>query len=477
MKKKLYFKFILAYLCFGILGFLTVSTLISSLTQNHLLKTRTEDMYREANTIASGRLAQSYQEDSFSLRNFYDNMQALAACNEVEIWLMDTHGRILINTTKEYNPENTDVVKDFDTTRLAGNYYQRGDFFGYFDSDYLSVVSPIISNYRAKGYIVIHCSMSLLADETDSFLNINYITLIILFILSLIILLVFTFIVYFPLQKIITGANEYAAGNLNYKVPVETVDEMGYLAASMNYMAGEINKSGEFQRKFISNISHDFRSPLTSIKGYVEAILDGTIPVEMQERYLNIVLSETERLNKLTRGLLTLNNYDDKKTYLEITDFDINSVIRNTAATFEGICQQKQIHFELIFDAQELMVRADMGKIQQVLYNLIDNAIKFSHPDSAIYIETTEVHEKVFVSVKDTGEGIPKESIKKIWERFYKTDPSRGKDKKGTGLGLAITKEIIQAHNENINVVSTEGVGSEFTFSLTMAKKKKKTQQ
>ena len=123
------------------------------------------------------------------------------------------------------------------------------------------------------------------------------------------------------------------------------------------------------------------------------------------------------------------------------------------------------------------MVRADMGKIQQVLYNLIDNAIKFSHPDSAIYIETTEVHEKVFVSVKDTGEGIPKDSIKKIWERFYKTDPSRGKDKKGTGLGLAITKEIIQAHNENINVVSTEGVGSEFTFSLTMAKKKKKTQQ
>ena len=111
-----------------------------------------------------------------------------------------------------------------------------------------------------------------------------------------------------------------------------------------------------------------------------------------------------------------------------------------------------------------------MGKIQQVLYNLIDNAIKFSNPDSVIYVETTEKHEKVFVSVKDAGIGIPKESLKKIWERFYKTDLSRGKDKKGTGLGLSITKEIIQAHKENINVISTEGVGTEFIFSLPRSK-------
>lgn len=473
MKKKLYLKLLLAYLCFGILGFLAVSTLISSLTVNHLIKSHTESMYREANSIASGHLAQSYREDS-SLQDFYDSLKALADCNSTEIWLMDTRGEILLNTAKNYDLEHRESIPGFDTTLLAANYYQKGDFFGHFPSDMLSVVSPIISNYRARGYIAIHYDMEQLTEEKDAFLNINYITLAVLFLLSLIILLVFTLIVYLPLQRIITGANEFAAGNLNYKVPVETRDEMGYLAASMNYMAEEISKSGEYQRKFISNISHDFRSPLTSIKGYLEAILDGTIPPEMQEKYLNIVLTETERLNKLTRGLLTLNNYDDKKTYLEITDFDINSVIRNTAATFEVICQKKQVRIELIFDAKALMVTADMGKIQQVLYNLIDNAIKFSHPESAIYIETTEKHEKVYVSVKDTGEGIPKESLKKIWERFYKTDSSRGKDKKGTGLGLSIAKEIIQAHGENINVVSTEGVGSEFTFSLTRSRNKRR---
>jgi signal transduction histidine kinase len=108
-----------------------------------------------------------------------------------------------------------------------------------------------------------------------------------------------------------------------------------------------------------------------------------------------------------------------------------------------------------------------MSKIQQVLYNLIDNAIKFSHNNSKIKVSTEEKGDKLFVSVKDYGIGIPKDSIKKIWERFYKTDASRGKDKKGTGLGLSITKEIIQAHNENINVISTEGVGTEFIFSLT----------
>ena len=124
---------------------------------------------------------------------------------------------------------------------------------------------------------------------------------------------------------------------------------------------------------------------------------------------------------------------------------------------------------DLTFSENITMVHADLGKIQQVLYNLIDNAIKFSHQDSIIYIQTTLKYEKVFVSVKDTGIGIPKDSLKKIWERFYKTDLSRGKDKKGTGLGLAIVKEIIQNHGETIDVISTEGVGTEFIFTLPRA--------
>ena len=199
--------------------------------------------------------------------------------------------------------------------------------------------------------------------------------------------------------------------------------------------------------------------------------MDGTIPHEFQDKYLNIILFETERLNKLTQSMLELNKYGTKGSMMDISDFDINQTIKKVAQSFEGTCKDKKILFELILTGQTCIVSADMSKIQQVLYNLIDNAIKFSHPESSITIETTEKNDKVFVSVKDSGIGIPKDSINKIWERFYKTDLSRGKDKRGTGLGLAIVKEIISSHNENINVISTEGVGTEFIFTLPMARK------
>jgi signal transduction histidine kinase len=250
---------------------------------------------------------------------------------------------------------------------------------------------------------------------------------------------------------------------------VYSQDEIGYLSASLNYMSTQLRDMEDYQKKFVANVSHDFRSPLTSIKGYLEAMADGTIPVEMQERYFKILLFETERLTDLTADLLTLNEFDTKNLLLDYSDFDIHEVIKNTARSFEGTCTQKKISIELLFAAKVLKVHADKGKITQVLYNLLDNAIKFSSNDSEITIETTERNGKIFVSVKDHGIGIPKKSITKIWDRFYKSDLSRGKDKKGTGLGLAIVKEIIQTHGENINVISTEGVGTEFVFSLKKA--------
>ena len=299
----------------------------------------------------------------------------------------------------------------------------------------------------------------------------TYIVILIIYVLSFIILLGVHFLIYRPLVKITNAAKQYASGNLDVVIPVNTQDEIGYLSASLNYMSSQLKDMEDYQKKFVANVSHDFRSPLTSIKGYVEAMADGTIPPEMQGKYLNIILFETERLSDLTRDLLTLNEFDTKDLLLDKTDFDIHEVIRNTAASFEGTCTAKKISIELLLATRTLYVHADRHKIQQVLYNLLDNAIKFSNPESTITIETTPRGDKVYTSVKDYGIGIPKSSINKIWERFYKSDLSRGKDKKGTGLGLSIVKEIIQAHNENINVISTEGVGTEFIFSLPLTKK------
>lgn len=464
MIHSLYYKFILGYLLFGLLGFTAISTLSSDMTYNYLVEQRAEALYDEANLIAEN-CSNIYQGKRLDSDIVKPQIDAMASYLQSFIWIVNHDGQVTVDSQNRLTGKTID---SFDPAAGGGQTYSIGTYYGQFSSDVLSVSAPITGNFNTYGYIVIHLPMKLITEEQNGILNIMYITAAILFGLSLIILLFFTKTVYLPLKKITYAATEYAAGNLSYNISLHTQDEMGYLANTLNYMAMELNKMEEYQHKFIANVSHDFRSPLTSIKGYLEAIIDGTIPPELYEKYLNIVIAETERLNKLTQGMLTLNSLDSKG-FLTRTNFDINRVIKDTAAAFEGTCNARGITFELTFNDSIQMVYADLGKIQQVLYNLIDNAIKFSYENSVIYLQASEKHEKIFVSVKDTGAGIPKDSIKKIWDRFYKSDPSRGKDKKGTGLGLAIVKEIIQAHDENIDVVSTEGVGTEFIFSLPKA--------
>lgn len=468
MKYSLYLKFIVTYVIFGFLSFFVIAIFSSQLTLDYLTDKKAESLYREANYISTNFVRSYYSKtpDAQPLSTIHSHFQALDIYLNASIWLLNSDGSLLANSDTSFSEEPSLVIDSFDLTDMGNQYYSVGDFYGMFDEEMLSVASPITYNFRTRGYLLIHTPMSAILEERDDILNITYMTLIFIFLLSLLVLAVFTFTVYRPLMKIMEAAQQYALGNFKYELNVYEEDEIGQLADTLNYMAHELGTMDEYQKKFVANISHDFRSPLTSIKGYVEAMLDGTIPPEMQEKYLNIVLMETERLNKLTSGLLTLNSFDTKKNMLDITDFDINSVIKDTVSSFEGRCREHYISIELLFDAREQIVSADMGKIQQVLYNLLDNALKFSPDHSMITIETTLRHEKVFISVKDEGIGIPRDSMKKIWERFYKTDLSRGKDKRGTGLGLSIVKEIITSHGEHINAISTEGVGTEFIFTL-----------
>lgn len=465
MRKTLYLKFCLAYLIFGVFGFIVVATFVSNMTLEHLKREKAEALYKEATLVANTYASDLYNNE-ISLDTVKRQLDAIDIYLDSTIWIINPSGRLILDSSVPIDVENEVVVENFDPTITTGSYYTTGTFFDSFDEEMLSVFSPITTNFKVKGYVVIHTSMNQLEQSKESLLSISYIMLILFFLLSLIILLFFTEFVYLPLKKITTATEQYASGNMHYEFSVESEDEIGYLAAALSYMASEIAKNEDGQKKFIANVSHDFRSPLTSIKGYLEAMLDGTIPPEMHEKYLGIVLNETDRLAKLTNSLLTLNNLNTRGMVLEKTVFDINKVVKSTVASFEGTLQNKKIAIQLVLTGETMLVKADMGKIQQVLYNLLDNAIKFSHHDSSIKIETTEKHQKIFVSVKDSGIGIPKDSQKLIWNRFYKTDLSRGKDKKGTGLGLSITKEIIQAHNEHINVISTEGVGTEFIFSL-----------
>lgn len=470
MRKTLYLRIIIAYLLFGLFGFIAVASVVSNITLQYCVRDKARKLYGEASHISDTYGTELYNS-RVSLEIVQRQMEALAAYMDTEIWILNPSGRMIVNSRQAPDPSTETIVEGFDSTITAGNYYTTGTFFNSFENEVLSVTAPITSSFKIRGYVVIHIPIETITREADGFLNICYMELIILIVLSLIILLFFTEYVYKPLQRIIAAAEQYALGNMHYHIPVEREDELGYLSASLGYMADTIARSEDDQKKFIANISHDFRSPLTSIRGFLEAMLDGTIPPERYEHYLEVVLKETDRLTKLTNGLLTLNNLTTGGMLLNRTDFDINAVIRSVAASFEQVCLSRRIHIRLILVGKILYVNADLEKIQQVLYNLIDNAVKFSGPDSDITIETTEKGETIFVSVRDSGIGIPKSDQPMIWDRFYKTDLSRGKDKKGTGLGLSIVREIIRAHEENINLVSTEGVGSTFTFTLRRSEK------
>lgn len=460
MRKFIYSKFIIAYILFGFLSFLFIAVTADKLVKDHILETEADRLYEEAMGLSAD------YEDSASYagvlpETIKTELSHISSCIGADVWLVSENGHITYDSAKARTGE---TVEDFNPVMKNG--YETGTYHGKYTEEMLSVIAPVNSNFTVIGYVVMHYPVAEVIRSKDRFMGIIYMSAGFLYLMSLAILLLFHFSVYRPVKKITQGANEFAKGNLSYRISsVRTGDEMEYLAESLNYMAEEQQNLEKYQRDFVSNISHDFRSPLTSIRGFLEAILDGTIPPELHEKYLRRVIGETERLNKLTEEILTLSSLDSKNL-LNRSAFDINRCIRDVCAANESACLNKKLQFELLFEEEKEMVYADREKIQRVLYNLIDNAVKFSYPDTVITVSTAVRMKKVYVSVKDRGEGIPRESLKKIWDRFYKTDSSRGRDKKGTGLGLPIVKEIITAHGENIDVVSTENVGTEFTFTL-----------
>ena len=466
MKSILHLKFIALYIIFGFLCLFTTATLTTQLVTNRLMEDTSQTLYREATLIANDYLPSYFSEDS-SIYAVQSQLAAMRLYLESSLWFVDASGNLITSSNLEGTSSPDEAIENFSPAEIGGNQYISGTYHGYFDEEVITVMAPVTEGFSTKGYLLIHSPVSNIDERCQLIMVPVYISLGVIFLLSFIFLLGFQFFVYRPLRQISEAARQYAMGNLEYEIPVHTHDEMGYLSASLNYMAAQLKDMDDYQKKIVANVSHDFRSPLTSIKGYVEAMADGTIPPELYGKYLNIILFETERLTDLTGDLLTLNEFDTKELMLNKTEFDIQDVIKGTAESFEAVCTPKHISIELLLMPGSVIVYADKRKIQQVLYNLIDNAIKFSENESSITIEVSEKSEKVFISVKDHGIGIPRKDLNKIWERFYKSDLSRGKDKKGTGLGLSIVKEVIQAHDEHINVISTEGVGTEFIFSLS----------
>ncbi len=468
-KSSMYFKLIFFYIIFGLVCILIIEKAGYKTVSSQVINSKSKILYDQANEVRY--LFAGYHEDkSYTEKEVSMILNEFKAAYGTETLIINKDA---IVTFSSYTPSLGNYLDSFDISYFGNNYSQIGDFYGYYDTERLSVYASYLKNYNYHSFIIVSIDYNEVINEVNTIMDHIYIIFILLYAASYLILLGFTIVVYAPLSKISIATKEYAKGNFSYPpISSKSSDELTELSDSINFLVNQFKTLEEDQKKFIANVSHDFRSPLTSIRGYAEAMMDGTIPSEMHEKYLSIILSESERLTKLTSNLLVLNTWDTKKGKLDLSEFDINVIIKNTLASFEGQFSRKKILVNLTLASSSYIVKADIVKIQQVLYNLIDNAIKFSNPNSFIDIDVADRNDRIYVSIKDHGQGISRENLKKIWERFYKTDSSRGKDKFGTGLGLSIVREIITSHDEDINVISTQGVGTEFIFTLKNVTKK-----
>ena len=422
---------------------------------------------RNVVTNLSDTSVSDYYEGEETIVRIRHELSTMEKVLNVRIWLVNAEHNVIADSSTQNEP--TVTKDDYDNGILEQNISENVVISPYFSEPMLACSEPFMHNYRTAGFICAFIPMSRMKTEASAYMDILNIGMIFIFLVLFVIFAVIYFYTGIPVKTIKIAAGEYAKGNYDHEMKIKSHDEYKELSDTISYMVSELKSNEEKQRKFIANISHDFRSPLTSIKGYAEALKDGTIPYENKDKYLDVIQFEAERLHKLTSSLLQLSSIDSGGLSLDIKSFDITNVIRNIADAFEGTCRGKKIQLKLKFDEPKIFVDADQARIEQVIYNLTDNAIKFSNKDSEIILSVRIKGAKAVISVKDFGLGIPKESINRVFERFYKSDPSRGKDKKGTGLGLSIVKEIITAHEEEIKVLSNEGAGTEFFFTLPVS--------
>lgn len=272
-----------------------------------------------------------------------------------------------------------------------------------------------------------------------------------------------------PLRTMSRAAKSFAAGKFDVRVPVTGSDEIAELAAAFNNMAESLAAADEMQRSFVSNVSHDLRTPMTTISGFIDSILSGAIPPEKQDYYLGVISAEVQRLSRLVSALLDISRMQAGERKFTMTSFDICELARQILISFEQKIDGRRLRVSFESDSDRMEVLADRDSVHQVLYNICDNAIKFADEGGDYAISVREKEKKIFVSVYNTGEGVAEADLHHIFDRFYKSDKSRGLDKTGVGLGMYISRTIIEAHGERIWAESVHGQWCRFTFTLPKA--------
>lgn len=352
------------------------------------------------------------------------------------------------------NGETYRVRKEF--LREQGNAYTVG--------------VPILSEQQVVGGVFVAARQLRIGSEFGGILPSFLIWGLIILLVAVVILYFVTKQITRPLYEMAIAARSYAKGDFSRKVRVAPEGELGVLVLTFNQMAENLDRLEATRREFIADVSHELRTPMTTIGGFIDGMLDGTIPQETQQKYLLLVSEEVKRLSRMVNNLLDVAKIQSGEITYHIEPFDLTELAYRVMLTMEDRIAERGIELTHALPEESVYALGDHDAIYRVIYNLMDNAVKFTGDQGKIHLGLYRRAGKVFFAVRNSGAGIPQQEVGKIFERFYKTDKSRGENRKGVGLGLYMVKNIIEAHGEDLYVSSEEGAFAEFSFSLKETK-------
>ncbi len=374
----------------------------------------------------------------------------------------------------EFRLGEEDLKKATDSVSV-GSSESRKYFSAYTDLSILSKFALAPEEGESRQLVIVHEDISFIKDSVRNRVLAVILIVAIGAIIGTILVYYTTMSVVKPIREVNDVVQQYSKGDYNARVPVTNTLEATQLALSFNNMADQLENLESTRRSFVSNVSHELRSPLTSMRGFLEAMQDGTIAREDYDEYIDVVLSETKRMATMVNDLLDLARIESGRTKLKLEVFDVNELIRRVLLTFEARIYERKMEVEIRFAQEYCYVEADNMQINQVLRNLIDNAIKYSPEGSRLRLATYAMRHEAYVSIQDSGQGIPEEDIPHVFDRFYKVEKAHTPTKQGgTGLGLSIVKRIIDQHGQRITLQSQKGKGTTFVFTLKRAPNPKK---
>ncbi len=480
--KSVFSKYICTFLLIILVSYLIIISIITSIIGNYSKDLKLDIMETAAHSSAvylQNKVKNTGARNMEELTRLYrddivDLMVVSSTANsDLTILLSDPDGRILVAVGEDIS-EITDSTRiDFhliDMTNEGTSTFRIGKDEGVFSAPHLAYGAPIITDEGENFGNVFVCSSSMIMTDLIQRIT-KAIVLAVLWVMMAALIAVYfiTEKITGPLKKISTAAKQFASGKFDTRVEVSGSDEVAELAVAFNNMAETLDNYDSMRNTFISNVSHDLRTPMTSISGFVDGILDGVIPPEKYDYYLRIISNEVKRLSRLVSTLLDISKIQAGERKFTKDPFDICEMSRQIVISFENSIEEKHLNVEFDCDEDNMSVLADRDAIYQIMYNLCDNAVKFSTEGGLLKISINRIkNKKVKISVYNEGAGISKDDIPYVFERFYKSDKCRGLNKTGVGLGLYISKTIIEAHKEKIWVESESGKNCEFSFTLTL---------